>query len=364
MENRELSIADVENALMFVSCDTTELDNPEEVYERNFPFTFRDGRLLCFEVSPDDVDTDFDMEEYDEVFCGRYNLEKYSSLQDFANAVLNREGKEYVEAFYYDEELVVDNRFTFTLFNDKREVVFTYSKIVDAEVPKLIIQDEKEEEITSKDADGEVIIPRWLERTLEIHDEKYRRDRRVVWFHIIVLLVVMGLVWWLGTVGGWPLKGKLLISITSGLYFTQWLWCNIPNEHLGVYETSIRRAEGRSWINGGFIVGTLLTLINVVYYIYNPPMESFAHFYMMWWVMTLCITFVWAVLVICFREQNKTQLDELIDLVCGGMRRNLRWVGFKQFIRSFFLDMLPIDWELKIRNKHIEYLDRKEREIK
>ena len=362
MENRELSIADVENALMFVSCDTTELDNPEEVYERNFPFTFRDGRLLCFEVSPDDVDADFDMSEYDEEFRGRYNLEKYSSLQAFANAVLNREGKEYVEAFYYDEELVVDNRFTFTLFNDKREVVFTYSKIVDAEVPKPIIQDEKEEE--DEQESSSTAIPRWMEKTLEIHDDKFRSDRRVVLFHLFVLFTVAALVWWLGHSAGWTPKGKRLVSITSGLYFTQWLWCNLPREHLGVFENATRRAAGRQWINGGFILGILLTLINVVYYIYNPPMESFAHFYMMWWVMTLCITFVWAVLVICFREQNKTQLDELIDLVCGGMRRNLRWVGFKQFIRSFFLDMLPIDWELKIRNKHIEYLDRKEREIK
>ena len=268
MNNRELSVTDVENALMFISCDTTNIDDPEELFERNFPFTFRDGKLLCFEVSPDEVDTDFNMSEYDEVFRGRYTLEKYSSLQAFTNAVLNREGKEYVKALYYDEELVVDNRFTFTLFNDKREAVFTYSKVVEVESPKPIAQEE-EVEVTDP-----ATMSRSLERTLGIHDDKFRRDRRVVWFHLFVLVAVTALVWWMGDSAGWTSLGKWLISITSGLYFAQWLWSNVPHEHLGVFDNDERRAKGRPWINGGFIIGLLLTLVNVVYCAYNPPFEK------------------------------------------------------------------------------------------
>ena len=75
---------------MFVSCDTTNIDDSEEIFERNFPFTFRGGKLLCFEVSPDDVDADFDMSEYNEEFRGRYNLEKYSSLKAFISPLLHR----------------------------------------------------------------------------------------------------------------------------------------------------------------------------------------------------------------------------------------------------------------------------------
>ena len=355
MENRELSVADVENALMFVSCDTTNIDDPEEVFERNFPFTFRDGKLLCFEVSPDDVDTDFDMSEYDEVFRGRYTLEKYSSLQAFANAVLNREGKEYVKALYYDEELVVDNRFTFTLFNDKREAVFTYSKVVEVELPKPIAQ---EEEVEERDP---VAMSRSLERTLEIHDDKFRRDRRVVLFHLFVLVAVTALVWWMGDSAGWTSLGKWLISITSGLYFAQWLWSNVPHEHLGVFENDERRAEGRPWINGGFIIGLLLTLANVVYCAYNPPFESFAYYYMMWWAFTMLITIIWGGLAIAHRAMNKSIVDTMIDRL--GISKNVRRVGRKQFIRDFFLAMLPVDWSIKIRKKHIERLDRKEREM-
>ena len=355
MNDRVLSVADVENALMFVSCDTTNIDDPEEVFERNFPFTFRDGKLLCFEVSPDDVDIDFDMSEYDEVFRGRYNLEKYSSLQAFANAVLNREGKEYVRALYYDEELVVENRFTFTLFNANREAVFTYSKVVKVELPKPIAQEEEEIDPAT--------MSRSLERTLEIHDDKFRRDRRVVLFHLFVFVAVATLVWWMGNSVGWSSLGKWIISITSGLYFAQWLWSNVPHEHLGVFDNDTRRAEGRPWINGGFIIGLLLTLVNVAYYAYNPPFESFAHYYMMWWFFTLLITLIWGGLAIAHRQSNKSALDVMIEHVCGGISRNVRKVGRKQFIRSFFLDMLPIDWEIKIRNKHIEQLDRKEREM-
>ena len=356
MKDRELSVVEVENALMFVSCDTTNIDDPEEVFERNFPFTFREGKLFCFEVAPDEVDVDFDMEEYDEEFRGRYNLEKYSSLRAFANAVLNREGKEYVKALYYDEELVVDNRFTFTLFNDAREAVFTYSKVVNVELPKPIAQ---EEEVEDRDP---ATISRSLERTLEIHDEKFRRDRRVVLFHLFVLVAITALVWWMGDSAGWSSLGKWLISITSGLYLTQWLWSNVPHEHLGVFENDTRRAAGRPWINGGFILGLLLTLVNVVYYAYNRPFESFASYYVMWWSFTLLITFVWGGIAICYRALNRSALDDMIDSVAGGISRNVRRVALKQFIRSFFLDMLPIDWEIKIRNKHIERLDRKERE--
>ena len=356
MENRELSVFAVENALMIISCETTNIDDPEEVYECNFPFTFRGGKLFCFEVSPDEVDANFDMTEYDEEFRGRYNLEKYSSLKAFANAVLNREGKEYVEALYYDEELVVDNRFTFTLFNANREAVYTYSKIVKAELPKPIDQDE--DETPSPEA-----ISKSLMKTLEIHEDKFRRDRRVVLFHLFVLFAVTALVWWLGHSAGWTPIGKWLVSITSGLYLTQWLWSNVPHEHLGVFESDTRRAEGRPWINGGFIIGLLLTLVNVVHCAYNPPFKSFAHYYMMWWFLTLLITGIWAGILIGHRALNKSALDAMTEQVCGGITRNVRRVGLKQFLRSFFLSMLPIDWEIKIRNKHIERLDRKEREL-
>lgn len=354
MENKELSVFSVENALMIISCKTTNIDDKEEVFENNFPFTFRDGQLLCFEVAPDEVDADFDMSEYDEVFRGNYNLEKYSNLKAFANAVLNREGKEYVKALYFDEELVIDNKFTFTLFNEAREAVFTFSKVVKAELPKPIAQ---EEEVEERDT---VTMSRSLERTLEIHDDKFRRDRRVVLFHLFVLVAVTVLVWWMGDSAGWTSLGKWLVSITSGLYFAQWLWSNVPHEHLGVFECDKRRAKGRPWINGGFIIGLLLTLVNVVYYAYNPPLESFAYYYLMWWFFTMLITVIWGGVALCHRAMNKSIVDSMREHL--GIAKNVRRVGRKQFIRSFFLAMLPIDWEIKIRNRHIERLDREEQE--
>ena len=182
------------------------------------------------------------------------------------------------------------------------------------------------------------------------------------YLHLFVLVAITALVWWMGDSAGWSSLGKWLISITSGLYLTQWLWSNVPHEHLGVFENDTRRAAGRPWINGGFILGLLLTLVNVVYYAYNRPFESFASYYVMWWSFTLLITFVWGGIAICYRALNRSALDDMIDSVAGGISRNVRRVALKQFIRSFFLDMLPIDWEIKIRNKHIERLDRKERE--
>lgn len=351
-----LTFEDLEGALMFVSCDTTELDDENEKYHRDFPFTFRDGQLLCFEVSPDDVDTDFNMSQYDEVLRGKYNLENYSDLKAFANAVLNSEGKEYVKALYYDEELVVDNKFTFTLFNAEREVVFTYSKIVDVEIPKPVdSEDEKEEPF-------EQAMSASLRQTLDMDDEKFRSDRRVVLLHLFIFVAVAVLVWWMGDSAGWSKLGKWMVSITSGLYFTQLLWCNIPHEHLGVIEKETRRAKGRPWINGGFIVGLLLIIINVVYYVYNPPLESFAYYYMLWWMLTFMLTFVWGFLTICHRYLNRSALDEMKDALGGSIERNMRRIGLKRFLRGFFLGMLPVGWEIKIRNKRIERLDREERE--
>ena len=357
MENRELLVTDVEGALMFVSCQTTDIDDHEEVFERNFPFTFRDGELICFEVSPDDVDIDFDVSEYEQVSRGRYNLKKYTDLKAFANDVLKCEGEEYVKALYYDEELVVDNKFTFTLFNDKREVVFSHSKVVEVELSEQTILDDEEDEAPSQEA-----MTRSLERTLEIHDDKFREDRRIVLFHLSVFLVVTVLVWWMGHSAGWSTLGKWLVSITSGLYLTQLLWCNIPHSHIGVFENDTRRAAGRPWINGGFILGLLLAVVNVVYYSYNPPLESFAYYYLMWWMLTLLITFVWGGIALGYRYLNRTALDEMKEAVGGAIAKNVRRTALKSFIRDFFLSMLPIDWDIKIRSKNLERLDREEQE--
>lgn len=353
MEN--VDVKDLEGVLIFISCKTTNIDDEEMVSEYKFPFTFSGNELYCFEVSPDDVDEDFDMSEYEMEHRGTYHLEKYKSIKTLADKILKQEGEEYVKALYYDEELVVDNKFTFTLFNQDKEVVFTHSRSVEVDIPKSTTQDEEVAE-EERDPDAPITLSKSLERTLEIHDEKFRRDRRIVLFHIFVLLVVIGLVWWLGVVDGWTLKGKLLISITSGLYLTQWLWCNIPNEPLGVTKISERRAAGRPWINGGFIIGTLLTIINVVYYGYNPPAESLGHYYMVWWMFTLLITFLWGGIALAYRALNKSVVDSMIDHI--GIGKNVRRVGRRRFIRDFFLSMLPIDWEIKIRNKNIERLDR------
>ena len=363
MEN--VGVKDLEGALVIISCKTTNIDDAEMVFDYKFPFTFAGNELFCFEVSPEDVDENFDMSEYEVEHRGTYHLEKYKSIKSLADKVLKQEGEEYVKALYYDEELVVGNEFTFTLFNKDREPIFTHSRSVKVDLPKPIDQEEeKEVEVEERDPNAPITLPRWMERSLEIHDEKFRRDRRVVLFHIFILLAVIGLVWWLGAIAGWTLQGKLLVSITSGLYFTQWLWSNVPHEHLGVFENDERRAKGRPWINGGFIIGLLLTLVNVVYCAYNPPFESFAYYYMMWWFFTLLVTFIWGGLAIAHRQLNKSAADAMIEHVCGGITRNVRKVGRKQFIRSFFLGMLPADWSIQIRNKHIERLDRKEREIK
>ena len=355
MEN--VDVKDLEGALIFISCETTNIDDEEMVSEYKFPFTFAGNELFCFEVSPEDVDENFDMSEHEVEHRGTYHLEKYKSIKSLADKVLKQEGEEYVKALYYDEELVVGNKFTFTLFNKDKEPIFTHSRSVKVDLPKPIYQEEeKEVEVEERDPNAPVTLPRWMERSFEIRDDKFRRDRRVVLFHIFILLAVIGLVWWLGVVDGWTLKGKLLVSITSGLYFTQWLWSNIPNEHLGVSENSTRRAAGRPWINGGFIIGTLLTVVNIIYDNYNPPSRSLGNYYMLWWLLTLLITFVWGALGLYHRAMNKSIVDSWLDHI--GIEKNVRRVGRKQFIRSFFLAMLPIDWEIKIRNKHIERLDR------
>lgn len=351
-------VNDLEGALFFVSCDTTDIDDEGVTYHRDFPFTFRDGRLICFDVSPDDVDENFDMTEYNEVPRGRYNLEKYHDLKAFANAVLNREGKEYVDALYYDEELVTDNKFTFTLFNEKREAIFTYSKVVNAPKRERQVEQEEESKLSGEE------FWKALSIKTKINDDKFRYDRRIFFLHVFILVAVTALVWWLGVVDGWTKIGIWLVSITSGLYFTQFWWSNAPREQLGVFGNGERRAAGRPWINGGFLIGLALVGINVVYGIYHPEyMMSFGYYYMMWWMLTLVITLVWGAIALAYRKLNKSELQEMLEGVSESIRRNNCRLGRKQFFRDLFLNMLPDDWELKIRNWHIARLDKKEQEM-
>ena len=348
---------ELEGALIFVSCETTYIDDAEEIYERNFPFTFRGNHLVCFEVSPEDVDEEFDMSEYDEEHRGTYDVEAYSSLQELADKILTVEGEEYVKAFYYDEELVVDNKFTFTLFNEQREAIFTYSKVVDVQISKREEQQEEEE------AESEVTLDerrrKSLDITLKVHDDKFIYDRRIVLFHLFLLAITTGAVWLYGYFKGWTTYGLSLVPITSGLYFTQWWWSNAKREHLGVFERATRRAKGRPWINGGFIVGLVAVLLNLIYYHKHPEQEPI-DYYLMWWMITLLTTLIWGFIVLAHRYQNKSVADEFIDATAGSIRRTTRRLGRRQFIRDFFLAMLPWKWEMAIRNRHIERLDSEE----
>lgn len=349
MEN--VGVKDLDGALVIISCKTTNLDDAELISEYKFPFTFSGNELFCFQASPEDVDEGFDMSEYEVEHRGTYSLNKYKDLTTLADRVLTQEGVEYVKALYYDEELVVDNEFTFTLFNNDREVVFTRTKSVEVELPKPMFQEDEEAE------PDEASMSRSLERTLEIHDDKFIYDRRIVLFHLFLLVAVTALVLWLGLYKGWTTLGLLLIPITSGLYFTQFWWSNAPREHLGVFENRSRRAKGRPWINGGFLVGLLAVVINFIYYCRHPE-EKPIDYYMMWWMLTMFVTIIWGGLALAHRAMNKSVVDSMIDSI--GIGKSVRRVGRKQFIRSFFLAMLPIDWEIKIRNKHIERLDREE----
>ena len=93
---------------------------------------------------------------------------------------------------------------------------------------------------------------------MEVDEQNFKCDRRMLFFHIFLMVVAGGLTALLGYYLEWSTTKIWIFSVGMGAYFTQLWWCNAKRNPLGVVAILERRRQYRPWINGGWIVATIV----------------------------------------------------------------------------------------------------------
>ena len=93
---------------------------------------------------------------------------------------------------------------------------------------------------------------------MHVEEQNFKSDRRALFFHLFLMVVAGGLTAWLGYYLEWSATKIWIFSVGMGAYFTQLWWCNAKRNPLGVVAILERRRQYRPWINGGWIVATIV----------------------------------------------------------------------------------------------------------
>ena len=96
---------------------------------------------------------------------------------------------------------------------------------------------------------------------MDADEQNFKSDRRMLFFHLFLMVVAGGLTAWLGYYLEWSTTKIWIFSVGMGAYFTQLWWCNAKRNPLGVVAILERRRQYRPWINGGWIVATIVFVL-------------------------------------------------------------------------------------------------------
>jgi hypothetical protein len=139
------------------------------------------------------------------------------------------------------------------VYNAERELVAEHSWKSRAKKKKV---EPKEPEMTDEEK-MEAFQRSWRVK-MEIDEQNFKSDRRMLFFHLFLMVVAGGLTALLGYYLEWSATKIWILSVGMGAYFTQLWWCNAKRNPLGVVAILERRRQYRPWINGGWIVATIV----------------------------------------------------------------------------------------------------------
>lgn len=251
----DLTFEDLEGALMLISFDTVDEDGVVE--RETLAYTYSDGKLKFYTFDADGVtiDASFDPDDHEILKVTTYDFapDDYEGATDLVKAILKHEGREIIKEAPYNEWEIVDNKVNIVVYNAERELVAEHSwksrakkKKVEPEEPEMT-----EEEKLEK-------AKRWIDNRIFVDEQNFKSDRRMLFFHLFLMVVAGGLTAWLGYYLEWSTTKIWIFSVGMGAYFTQLWWSNSKRNPLGVVAVLERRCKYRPWINGGWIVATIV----------------------------------------------------------------------------------------------------------
>lgn len=251
----DLTFEDLEGALMLISFDTVDEDGVVE--RETLAYTYAEGKLKFYTFDADGVtiDASFDPEEHDILKVTTYDFapDDYEDATDLVKAILKHEGREIIKEAPYNEWEIVDNKVCIVVYNAERELVAEHSWKSRAKKKKV---EPKEPEMTDEEKLEKA--KRWIDNRIFVDEQNFKSDRRMLFFHLFLMVVAGGLTALLGYYLEWSATKIWILSVGMGAYFTQLWWCNAKRNPLGVVAILERRCRYRPWINGGWIVATIV----------------------------------------------------------------------------------------------------------
>ena len=331
------NVKDMEGALILISCQTHDIDDKSTKYHRVLPHTIREGKFRLFELDgqKEGINRYFPMAKYEQTPLWSIDLDNFDTVEEVAQHILRTDGKKIINAFYCDEEVVIDNKLTITIHNYDRKEIYSTSKVF------KIVRSEPSDETT---LDTETIL-RALDTTFAEDEKIFIHDRRVVLRHLILFIIIDIAVAIMGRRAGWSLSGSWIVATIASLYLTQLWWCNIPHKSLGsrLWNETERRAKGRPWINGGAFAGVGLAVVMFAVDKLCGVSNSFTHYFLFFLATALCVTFV-----ILTTKKGTNGINDstpqhkatpLGDTLYKQQKRMRR-----AFWKEFFLRILPWNW--------------------
>ena len=252
---QNLTFEDLEGALMLISYDTVDEDGVVE--RETLAYTYADGKLRFYTFDAEGValDASFNPDDHEILKVTTYDFDPddYEDATDLVKAILKHEGREIIKEAPYNEWEIVDNKVNIVVYNAERELVAEHSWKGRAKKKKVA---PKEPEMTEEEK-MEAFQRSWRVK-MAVEEQNFKNERRMLFFHLFLMVVAGGLTAWLGYCLEWSTTKNWIFSVGMGAYFTQLWWCNDKRVPLGAAAPFERRCKYRPWINGGWIAATIL----------------------------------------------------------------------------------------------------------
>ena len=288
-----MTFEDLKGCLILLSYDTVRpKDEESQTWHNVLPYSFEDGCLLRYELDgDDDIDHTIDLDNYAVAQSTPFDMDEFEKVNDLLIRILLTEGKEIIREAPFNEEDVVDNRITLTLYDESRNELLSRSRKIGRKAPKPSPKPERTYTSEELNDIGESLV--------KFHRSICIAGWRELGFHTLLLVAAGALALWIF----WDYSPhpwmKWVLAALFGLYFTQVWWSNKKTCPIFVAWSLTRRVEDRPWINGGAISGVGMGILFFCF-----PEVKLADAFFAGLIIAYCVTACWSVYV---------WLNDLID---------------------------------------------------
>lgn len=317
-----MNFEDLKGCLILISYDTVREEDESQTWHNVLPYTFEDGCLLRYELDgDDDIDHTIDLDNYTVAQRTPFDLDEFEKVNDLLIRILLTEGKEIIREAPFNEEDVVDNRITLTLYDESRNEILSRSRKIGRKAPKKPSKPERTYTSEELSDIGESLV--------RFHRSLCIAGWRELGFHTLLLVAAGALALWIF----WDYSPhpwmKWVLAALFGLYFTQVWWSNKKTCPIFVAWSLTRRVEDRPWINGGALSGLGMGILFFCF-----PEVKLADAFFAGLIIAYCVTACWSVYV--WLNDLIDGPENILEPALKSLQRSNRRMARKSFFHNMF----------------------------